>query len=368
MAQGYPPRGSAGLPAGGRHGQPDEPGRHGRTGRDSRARPESWQQLDAFDDHLDEDLPPWAGLGIHPTGPGGKQIRPPRDPDRGGRVRAASPGHDGPDPGDDWPQDSDWPRDGEDWPRDGEDWPRDDRAAGRRGRQAAARARKSRRRLLAAVGAVVAVVAITAAALWVTKTWPFQSKPTQVTSTPLVTTFQPGEFRSVPNACGAISPALLSQYLPGKVAQVSQALGSTTQSECTWTLDHHPDFRVLTVSSQAYAPSLLASGDGSATSSATDAYGQILQGLRNPPKSSHQPPAQLGAVVGLGRYAFTGLQVFHGAGDTTDEVTVVVRDRNVLIDVTMQGQERGGGFRPVPVATLRAAALAAAHEVLAGLR
>ena len=54
-------------------------------------------------------------------------------------------------------------------------------------------------------------------------------------------------------------------------------------------------------------------------------------------------------------------------GDTTDEVTVVVRDRNVLITVTMQGQEHGGGFGPVPVATLRAGALAAAHEVLAGI-
>jgi hypothetical protein len=212
MAQGYPPRRSAGLPAGGRHGQPNEPGRRGRARPD---RPEQWEQRDAFDDRLDEDLPPWAGPGIHPTGPGGQQIRPPREPDRGGRVTAASPGQD-------WPD------------RDGDDWPRDDRPDARRGRRAAARARKSRRRLLATAGAVVTVLAITAAALWVTKTWPFQSKPPEVASAPLVTTFQPGEFRSVPNACSAISPALLSQYLPGKVAQVSQALGSSTQSECTW--------------------------------------------------------------------------------------------------------------------------------------
>jgi hypothetical protein len=34
----------------------------------------------------------------------------------------------------------------------------------------------------------------------------------------------------------------------------------------------------------------------------------------------------------------------------------------------MQGDEHGGGFGPVPVATLRAGALAAAHEVFAGLR
>jgi hypothetical protein len=369
MAQGYPPRRSAGLPAGGRHGQPDEPGRRGRAGRDSRAHPERWEQLDAFDDGLDEDLPPWAGLGIHPTGPGGKQIRPPREPDRGGRGRAASPGQDWPDrDGEDWPQDShDWPQDGEDWPRDGGDRPRDGRADARRGRQAAARARKSRRRLLTVAGAVVAVIAITAAALWVAKTWPFQGKQAVAAGAPLVTTFQRGEFRSVPNACDEISPALLAQYLPGQVARVSQALGSTTQSQCTWTLDHRPDFRVLTVSTQAYAPSLLASGDGSATASATDAYGQTLQGLRDPPKSSRQPRAQLGTAVGLGRYAFTALQVFH-FGATTDKVTVVIRDRNVLIDVTMQAQERGGGYGPVPVATLRAASLAAAHEVLAGLR
>jgi hypothetical protein len=348
VAQGYPPRRPAGLPADGRRGQPDEPGRRGRPGRDSRERPERWEQPDAFDDHLDEDLPPWAGPGIHPTGPGGRQRRPPRGP--GDRAGVAS-------------SDQDWPPDDDD-----EDWPREERVDARRGRRAAARARKSRRRLLTACGAVVVVAAIAAAALWVTKTWPFQSKAAPAVGTPLVTSFQPGEIRSVPNACAAISPALLSQYLPGKVAKVSQSLGSAAQSQCTWTLDRRPDFRVLTVSSQAYAPSLLASGDGSATFNAIDAYAQALQGLRSPPKSGKQPKAQLGAAVGLGRDAFTALQVFRVAGDTTAEVTVVARDRNVLIDVTMQGQERGGGFRPVPVATLRAAALAAVREVLAGLR
>ncbi len=158
------------------------------------------------------------------------------------------------------------------------------------------------------------------------------------------------------------------QYLPGKVSKVAASLGSATQSQCTWTLDARPNFRVLTVSSQAYAPSLLSSGDGSATFGAIDAYEQKLQNMQNPPKSSKAPRAQLGAAVGLGRDAFTALQVFHVGGDTTDEVTVVVRDRNVLIIVTMQGQEHGGGFGPVPAATLRAGALAPAHEVLAGIR
>jgi hypothetical protein len=165
-----------------------------------------------------------------------------------------------------------------------------------------------------------------------------------------------------------VSPATLNTYLPGKVAQVSQTLGSATQSQCTWTLDAHPNFRVLTVTSQAYTPSLLTSGNGSATAGAIDAYQLRLQVLRNPPKSSNEPKAQIGGAVGLGSSAFTALQVFQTGGDVSDEVTVVARDRNVLVSVTMQGQQSGGGFGPVPDATLRAAALAAAHEALTALR
>jgi hypothetical protein len=304
-------------------------------------------RLDAFDDQSDEDLPPWAGLGIYPTGPGRKERRPP----------GADQDYDRADPG---------RGDGSGLPDAGEAWPAEQPAGrSRRSRRAAAaRARKSRLRLIVAgVVIVVGVVAVLA----ILGKLPFQGKSAPSQSSGLVTTFQPGEFRSVPNACDAISTATLSQYLPGKVAQVSQALGSSTQSQCTWTLDARPDFRVLTVTSQAYSPSLLASGDGSATFSAIDAYGQELQTLQKPPKLSKAPKAQIGGAVGLGSDAFTAFQVFHVGGNITDEVTAVARDRNALIIVTMQGQERGGGFGPVPYATLRAAALAAAHEVLTGL-
>jgi hypothetical protein len=204
--------------------------------------------------------------------------------------------------------------------------------------------------------------------LWLTGSLPWQGQPAKSPGDGLVTTFLPGEFRSVPNACDAVSTATLGQYLPGKVARVAQALGGATQSQCTWTLDARPDFRVLSVDSQAYTPSLLSSGNGSATFGAIDAYDQHLQALQNPPTSSKAPKAVVGAAVGLGRYAFTAQQVFRLGGDTTDEITVVVRDRNVVITVTMEGQERGGGFRPVPEATLQAGALAVAHEVLAGIR
>ena len=213
-------------------------------------------------------------------------------------------------------------------------------APARPGRRAATRARKGRRRLLAVGGAGVVVLAVLA--LWATNTWPFGSSKAAPADSGLVTTFQKGEFRAVPNACSAISSTLLGQYLPGKVNRVSQSAGSATQSQCTWTLDAKPNFRVLTVSSQAYAPSLLATGNGSATFSAIDAYGQLMQGLQNPPKKSKLPKAQMGSAVGLGSAAFTALQVFH-VGAVTDEVTVVVRDRNVLIDVTMQGRSTAAG-------------------------
>src|SRR5581483_2432061 len=162
-----------------------------------------------------------------------------------------------------------------------------------KGRRAAARARRSRRRLLVVGGVVVVAAVVT---LGVLGKLPFQHKPTKPADSGLVTTFQPGEFRSVPNACTVVSAATISQYLPGKVAHVAQSQGST-QSQCTWTLDQRPNFRVLSVASQAYAPSLLATGDGSATFNAIDAYTEALQVLKNPPKSSRAPKAELGSAA-----------------------------------------------------------------------
>jgi hypothetical protein len=340
VAQGVPPRRSARLPERSRREQSDEPRRRGRPERPSPPR------LDAFDDRGDEDLPPWAGPGIYPTGPGGKERRPRRADEDDGRAGPGPREHSGP-------------------PDADEAWPAEKPGRSRRSRRAAAaRARQSRRRLIAAGAVIVAGVL---AVLGILGKLPFQGKSAPSQNSGLVTTFQPGEFRTVPNACDAVSTATLSQYLPGKVAQVSQALGTSTQSQCTWTLDARPNFRVLTVTSQAYTPSLLASGDGSATFGAIDAYGQDLQTLQNPPKKTKQPKAQMGGAVGLGNEAFTAFQVFHVGGNTTDEVTAVARERNVVIIVRLQGQEHGGGFGPVPVATLRAGALAVAHEVLTGL-
>jgi hypothetical protein len=303
-------------------------------------------------------------MGIYPTGPGGRERRPrPAEADdgragRAGPARAASV-RAGSAPNN-WsgPQDA-----GEGWAPEQPEQPPVRR---RSRRAAAARARKTRREIIiAGLVVVVGVVVV----LGVLGKLPFQSKAAPASKgSGLVTTFQPGEFHSVPNSCGMVSSATIGQYLPGKVARVSQALGSSTQSQCTWTLDAKPDFRVLSVTGQAFSPSLLASGDGSATFNAIDAYGTELQNLQHPGKKTKAPKAQIGAAVGLGTTAFTALQVFHqGGGDITDEVTVVVRDHNALIIVTMQGQEHGHGFGTVPDATLRAGALAAAHEAIAAL-
>ncbi len=351
MAQGVPPR---------RSGQSDDQGRHGRGERPGRPYP------DVFDDQADDDPPPWAGMGIYPTGPGGRERRPrPAEAVDGRAGRAGSARTASVRPGS---APSNWsgPQDA------GEGWAPSEGGGGRgpgRGRSrraAAARARKARREIIIAGLVVVVGVAVV---LGVLGKLPFQSKPAPSSKdSGLVTTFQPGEFHSVPNACGVVSSAAIGQYLPGKVTRVSQALGSSTQSQCTWTLDAKTDFRVLSVTDEAFSPSLLASGDGSATFSAIDAYGAALQNLQHPAKKTKAPKAQIGAAVGLGTTAFTALQVFHqGGGDITDEVTVVVRDHNALIIVTMQGQEHGHGLGPVPDATLRAGALAAAHEAIAAL-
>ena len=199
----------------------------------------------------------------------------------------------------------------------------------------------------------------------------FSPKPAAPQHSRFVTTYQPGDFRQVPNACRVISAATLNQYLPGKRTKVvSASLGSgSTGSQCTWTLDARPLYRVLEVTAQAYAPSLLATGNGSATFSAIDSYGATRAGLANPPKKTRLPKATMTQVRGLGNSAFSALQVITAGGDRTDLVTLVVRDHNALITVVLQGLDHShrGGYGPVSIGQLQAGTVAAAHEVLAGL-
>jgi hypothetical protein len=316
--QGPPPRRPARMPA---SGWPEEPAPRRRA-----------VDYGAQDQDLDEDLPPWAGLSVSPR-------RPPRD----GRDRHAAQ----------FPPDDD----------DG------DLAEPRTGlptrRAIVTRARKARRRIYTWGGIAIAI-AVIAAGGWLL----FGPKPAVQPHGNFVTTYQPGEFRSVPNACGVVSAATLNQYLPGTRARAVSALGgSSTESQCTWTLDARPLYRVLEVTAQSFAPSLLATGNGSATFSAIDSYGNTQQSLASPARATHLPKATVTQVPGLGDSAFSALQVIHASGDTTDLVTLVVRDRNALITVDLQGLNHShhGGYGPVSVPQLQAGAVAAAREVLAGL-
>ena len=192
----------------------------------------------------------------------------------------------------------------------------------------------------------------------------------QPTPDSLVTTFQPGEFKTVPNACSAVTAATLNQYLPGTRRVVTpKSLYGSAQSLCDWTLDAKPLYRVLEVTVRAYAPSGLASGTGSATFAAKDAYQQASLAKTHPPRATHLPKATVFKLPGLGSSAFVALQVPSAGGDKSNLLTVVVRDRNVLITVVSQGPARArGGYQPVSSPALQAAAVTAARDVLARMR
>jgi hypothetical protein len=239
---------------------------------------------------------------------------------------------------------------------------------GQRGRRpprsarAAARARRARQKYV--WGGALAAVLLIAAGVGYELLHHSTPKPAAGS---LVTTFLPGEFRTVPGACTAVTPATLQAYLPGQRRTVApRSLDGSAQSLCDWTLDAKPRYRVLEVTVQAYSPSGLASGDGSATFAARDAYTQAGQQLTHPLKTTHLPRAVLSQIPGLGSGAFAAAQVPR-AGPTS-LVTVVVRYRNVLITVVSEGPAgRRGGYTPATAPQLQAAAVAAARDILAHL-
>jgi hypothetical protein len=292
-----------------------------------------WQQGDPFTDDGDEaDLPPWAGLTIRPARAAGTRTRAPK-----AEPEVAEP--DAP------PAEAGAPA-----PR---------RRGLGRGRAAAARLRKSRRRVYVYCGTAVVLAVAVAAFLAIRALPKHHPAPT------FITTLQPGEFATVPGACDSVSPALLSSYLPGHATKVNPAGTSASYSQCSFTVDHKPVFRVLGVTAQAYQPSAVAAGNGSATANAVDNFVIAEQALRAPGKKSALPPAQVTLITGLGTEAFRGIQVIHTKLAVNDLVTVVARQRNLVVTVTLQAEAAGNGYGPVDVATIQAGALAVARAVLA---
>lgn len=176
---------------------------------------------------------------------------------------------------------------------------------------------------------------------------------------PYITTLQKGEFRDVPNACRVLAPSALSADLNGRPSKSVQTFAAATKSECTFQVDVKPTFRVLDISMQAYTPSLIAPGNGSATSYARYTFAQTRQLLATPPKNTPEPPATMTPLRGFGGQAVSAVQIYRQRSKT-DLVTVLVRVHNVLITVKLWANT-GGGFGPVSIPQLQSDAMAAAR-------
>jgi hypothetical protein len=233
------------------------------------------------------------------------------------------------------------------------------------GRALRAAARKRRRLLV-----LIAVLVVVAGGITAAVVLPGSSGPASVTPDGLITTFQPGELQTVPSACQALPAATVQHYLPGQAKMASPLqVGGAAESACNWTIDQAPVYRLLQLDLHAYAPDGLASGDGSATRAAVDAYSTAEQDLRDPPKNSAEPRATVSTLTGLGNAAFSAAQVFQRGGAVTDVATVVVRYHNVIVTVTLNGLDHSnrGSYGPVSAASLTSAAQAFAQSAEATL-
>ena len=240
--------------------------------------------------------------------------------------------------------------------------------------------RRSRRRLLIAGGGV-AVVVIAVAVYFLTSGGSGNSANLGLGN--LVTQFLPGEVQSVPDACNTVPSATLSQYLPDSPKQAAPPLNSGTNSQCTWTMDNAPTYRVLEVQIEAYTPSALVAnsngtglvpvGNGSATYAAEAALASYQYNLVHPAAKSGEAAATIADIPGMpggtDTSSFSATQVFNRAGKVTtvtDEATVYVRYRNVIIIAVMEGLDRSSGakkYGPVAMSDLTAAAKTVAKQV-----
>jgi len=225
--------------------------------------------------------------------------------------------------------------------------------------------RRKRRRLLIAAGATVALVI--AAVVYLMSGGPGAAN---LGFGSLVTNFLPGELQQVPDPCTTVPAATLNQYLPGTRKEAAPPLNSGANTQCTWTLDSAPTYRVLEVQLQAYSPSALAQGNGSATFAAEDAYLSFENGYTSPGPKSGQPKATVtdlsGMPGGTQTSAFQATQVFNRGGAVTDVANVYVRYRNVIISVVVDGLDQSNGgkkYGPVSMSDLTTAANTVAMEM-----
>jgi hypothetical protein len=313
-----------------RRGRASRPARAGQRGPAER---DMWDR-DPFSESDESEVPPWAGPSIYGTRAGGQRMGPPTEEQAQAEAETAAPEDAGSAPA---------PR------RRG------------RGRAAAARLRKSRRRvyILCGSGIVVAVIIALVAVII--------ELPGPKHKSDFINSLQPGEFKAVPNACTAVSASVLSHNLTGSARKVTPTGTGGASSQCSFTVDQPPVFRVLQITIEAFQPSLVAAGNGSATAGALDAYASARLALTSPPKRSPLPKATVTSLTGLGQEAVSAVQILRQRrGRTVDDLfTVVVRERNVLVTVTMEAQAKGGGYGPVSQPTVASGTEALARAVLA---
>ena len=160
----------------------------------------------------------------------------------------------------------------------------------------------------------------------------------------------------------------LSSYLPGQTKRAAPpALYGALDSQCNWTLDQHPTYRLLELDIRAETPSGLSSGTGTATFTAIDAYATAMQEKQDPAPNTGAPKAQITVIKGLGTAAFTATQVYNLEGAVTDVATTVIRYRNVLATVVLNGLDKSnnGHYGPVSMSELSAGSQAAARAAFA---
>lgn len=225
--------------------------------------------------------------------------------------------------------------------------------------------RRKRRRLLIAGGAAIALAI--AATVYLLSGGPGAAN---LGFGSFVTNFLPGELQQVPDPCSSVPAATLKTYMPGTLKQAAPPLNSGANTACTWTLDNAPTYRVLEVQLDAYSPSGLASGNGSATFAAEDEYQSAENGFTTPGPKSGQPKAVVTDLTGMPggsqTSAFQATQVFARGGATTDVANVLVRYRNVIITVTVDGLDQsssGKKYGPVAMSELTTAANTVAKEM-----
>src|SRR5262249_42828261 len=169
------------------------------------------------------------------------------------------------------------------------------------------------------------------------------------------------DVQLVPDTCHVVGATALKQYLGGTPQNI-QPYSLHAQSQCTYTVDAKPVFRILNLTAQAYSPNQTVPGNGSATATATYNFDRQRTLLAKPPKKTQLPHATITSLSGLGVPAFTAVQVYR-LQSVSDRVTVIARYRNVLISVYLSGQT-SDGFGPVSVSGLRADAIAVTRALL----